>query len=106
MPIGKNSIKRVENAGYSKVETSAPDMENSTVEASPEAKPAKKTGKKPESKKPSAKKQGSKKAPPKKGEAKKPIEKKPTVKRAEKKDESRDGFIKYSFGEDLPTYLL
>ena len=31
MPIGKNSIKRVQNAGYSKVTTSAPDMENSHV---------------------------------------------------------------------------
>ena len=31
MPIGKNSIKRVVNNGYSKVSTSAPDMENSTV---------------------------------------------------------------------------
>ena len=30
MPIGKNAIKRVENNGYSKVKTSAPDMENST----------------------------------------------------------------------------
>lgn len=30
MPIGKNAIKRVENNGYSKVTTSAPDMENST----------------------------------------------------------------------------
>lgn len=31
MPIGKNAIKRVENGGYSKVQTSAPDMENSSV---------------------------------------------------------------------------
>ena len=31
MPIGKNAIKRVENNGYSKVKTSAPDMENSNV---------------------------------------------------------------------------
>ncbi len=31
MPIGKNAIKRVENNGYSKVESSAPDMENSSV---------------------------------------------------------------------------
>ena len=29
MPIGKNSIKRVSNNGYSKVKTTAPDMENS-----------------------------------------------------------------------------
>ncbi len=31
MPIGKNSLKRVTNNGYSSVKTSAPDMENSTV---------------------------------------------------------------------------
>ena len=31
MPIGKNAIKRVSNNGYSKVASSAPDMENSTV---------------------------------------------------------------------------
>lgn len=29
MPIGKNAIKRVSNNGYSKVKTTAPDMENS-----------------------------------------------------------------------------
>ena len=38
MPIGKNSIKRVMNSGYSKVKTTAPDMENSHIEE--EAKPA------------------------------------------------------------------
>ena len=31
MPIGKNAIKRVENNGYSKVETNAPDMEHSVI---------------------------------------------------------------------------
>ncbi|MBQ8319277.1 MAG: hypothetical protein IJY11_02185 [Clostridia bacterium] len=31
MAIGKNAIKRVENNGYSKVKTTAPDMENSAV---------------------------------------------------------------------------
>ena len=31
MPIGKNAVKRVENNGYSKVQTTAPDMENSHV---------------------------------------------------------------------------
>ena len=37
MPIGKNSIKRVANNGYSAVKTSAPDMENSTeVQSAPE----------------------------------------------------------------------
>lgn len=31
MPIGKNSIKRVKNNGYSAVKTEAPDMENSVI---------------------------------------------------------------------------
>lgn len=31
MPIGKNAIKRVSNGGYSNVQTTAPDMENSVV---------------------------------------------------------------------------
>ena len=35
MPIGKNSIKRVQNGGYSKVKTAAPDMQNSTVLSNP-----------------------------------------------------------------------
>ena len=35
MPIGKNSIKRVKNNGYSQVVSAAPDMENSTVVSSP-----------------------------------------------------------------------
>ena len=36
MPIGKNAIKRVENNGYSKVKTAAPDMENSSVITKPD----------------------------------------------------------------------
>ena len=32
MPIGKNSIKRVANGGYANLKSTAPDMENSTVE--------------------------------------------------------------------------
>jgi len=31
MPLGKDSIKRVRNNGYSQVTSSAPDMENSTI---------------------------------------------------------------------------
>ena len=40
MPIGKNSIKRVANGGYSEIKTSAPDMENSTVAPISEPAPA------------------------------------------------------------------
>lgn len=35
MPIGKSSIKRITNNGYSHVESKAPDMENSTVAEMP-----------------------------------------------------------------------
>ncbi len=75
MPIGKNAIKRVENNGYSKVKTSAPDMENSNVIANPDAQVEEKllapvaqatekktAAKKATAKKPSAKKQASKSA--------------------------------------------
>ena len=37
MPIGKNSLKRVTNNGYSKVASSAPDMENSEINLVSEA---------------------------------------------------------------------
>ena len=100
MPIGKNSIKRVKNGGYSNVKTSAPDMENSTVIAnvSPEV---------IEKMVPSAKKTTSKKtdgAPAKKQTgAKKTADTKPKSK-AVKND--KDGFIRVSLGCDLPDYLL
>ena len=41
MPIGKNSIKRVANNGYSNVKTDAPDMENSVVNEEKEIAPKK-----------------------------------------------------------------
>lgn len=54
MSIGKNAIKRVENNGYSNVQTSAPDMENSDVVPETPVKekraPAKKTAVKTEGK--------------------------------------------------------
>ena len=73
MPIGKNSIKRVSNSGYSSVRTEAPDMENSTeikevpCTPTPEVKPeVKPEAKKPAAKKPAAKKPATKKAAVKK----------------------------------------
>ena len=58
MSIGKNAIKRVENNGYSKVKTAAPDMENSSVaeEAATETPAKKPAAKKSPAKKPAAKK--------------------------------------------------
>ena len=89
MPIGKNAVKRVENNGYSKVQSTAPDMENSHVIANVDeqvmetmVKPVEETTKK---------KTACKKATTKKTTAKK------TVKQAVEK---------VSLGADMPYYLL
>lgn len=92
MAIGKNAIKRVENNGYSNVKTSAPDMENSNVIAKPDAQVVEKLVAPVE--KATAKKTATKKAPAKKPTAKKAISK------------AKDGFVRVSFGEDMPYYLL
>lgn len=93
MSIGKSAIKRVENNGYSKVKTNAPDMQNSSVIAAPaeevmekmvapvEAKTAKKCAAKTTAKKPAAKKTTAKK-------------------------EVKNGFEYVTVGNDLPYYLL
>ena len=93
MPIGKNAIKRVENNGYSKVVTTAPDMENSNVIANPDPQvveklitPVETAAKKPAAKKPAAKK---------------PAAKKTVAKPAEK-----EGFVRVEVGNDMPYYLL
>lgn len=95
MPIGKNSIKRVANNGYSNVKTAAPDMENSSVIANPSPEVIEKMI--PSSKKIAPKKPAAKKITAKKQtiEATAPIE---TV--------ENDGFAYIGFGEDLPVYLL
>ena len=96
MPIGKNAIKRVENNGYSKVKTSAPDMENSNVIAKPDEQVVEKLIAPVEEKtaaKAAAKKPAAKKAP-----AKKPV--------AKKTAPEKDGFVRVGCGEDMPYYLL
>lgn len=125
MPIGKNSIKRVTNNGYSKVKSEAPDMENSTEVKAGEVKTAKKSApkktapKKAENKKDSTKKAESKKnaKPVEKKEAKPPV-KKSTVKKTAisnpapetmkiiKEENRPNGFTKSPLGSELPTYLL
>ena len=122
MPIGKNAIKRVENNGYSKVKTSAPDMENSHVIASPDpqvmekliAPVEKQTAKKVAAKK-AACKPAAKKATPAKKETvvkaapatKKVATKKPAAKKAvEKPVAKQDAFNSVELGKDLPYYLL
>ena len=97
MPIGKNAIKRVENNGYSNVKTSAPDMENSHVIAKPDPQVVEKLVAPVE-------KATAKKAPAKKPAAKKAPAKKPAVKAV--KAAGKDGFVRVSFGEDMPYYLL
>lgn len=93
MPIGKNSIKRVANNGYSRVASAAPDMENSTVIANPSPEVV-------EVMIPS-----SEKIAPKKTAAKKPAAKK-TAKKVEKPEEKAAiGYITLGGGE-LPVHLL
>ena len=99
MPIGKNSIKRVVNSGYSKVKADCPDMENSTVltNPSPEVIEVLVPSAKPKTK-PTAKK-AAPKAPAKKCTQKKAAEK---VAASEK----NNAFLRVEFGEELPIYLL
>ncbi|MBQ7770901.1 MAG: hypothetical protein IJ373_06930 [Clostridia bacterium] len=95
MPIGKNAIKRVENNGYSKVESSAPDMENSHVIANPDPQVVEKLVA-PVEGAPAEVKKTAKKAPAKKSAAKKPCVKKVV----------KDGFARVEVGADMPYYLL
>ena len=108
MPIGKNAINRVKNNGYSNVETSAPDMENSVI-ANPDpqvvevlVKPVEeKAAKKAPAKKPCAKKvEATSAVAPVPAPAKAPVKK--TVKKAPEKD----GFVRVEVGAKMPYYLL
>ena len=106
MPIGKNAINRVKNNGYSNVETSAPDMENSVI-ANPDPQVVEKMVKPVEektAKKAPAKKTTAKKAPAKKAEAT-PAEA-PAKKPAAKKAPANDGFKRVEVGNEMPYYLL
>lgn len=110
MPIGKNAINRVKNNGYSNVETSAPDMENSVI-ANPDkqvvekmVKPVEeKTAKKAPAKKTTAKKSPVKEEAP---VAEAPAKKAPAKKCAAKKSPANDGFKRVEVGNEMPYYLL
>ena len=98
MPVGKNALKRVTNGGYSKVQTSAPDMERSvvtTITQAPEEKP--KTAKKsaPQKATTTAKSESKKKSPAKAQKATKPAA-----------VGTKDGFVKIAFGDEMPVHLL
>ena len=109
MPIGKSAIKRVADNGYSKVTSTAPDMENSTVIAKLDPQVEEKMLPKTEAsavKKPAAKKAPAK-ATTKTTTAKKPAAKPVAAKApAEKKKKEKDGFERFSLGADLPAHLL
>ena len=96
MPIGKNAIKRVENNGYSKVVTTAPDMENSSVITKPDEQVVEKLIAPVEAK--TAAKTATKKPAAKKAPAKKPA--------AKKAAPAKEGFERVGCGEDMPYYLL
>ncbi len=100
MPIGKNAIKRVENNGYSKVKTDAPDMVNSTVIGATDEQVIKMVESQVENKIEEPKKEEVKIESAKKTTAKKTANKKPTQKKEAKPGEC------YACGEELPIYLL
>ena len=110
MPIGKNALKRVSNNGYSGVNTSAPDMENSVItetvqtEEKTDTKKVTKTEKKAETK--TEVKTAQRAAAKTETVAK-------TTKKANKSAEKKadtvthpDGFVKVALGMDMPAYLL
>ena len=130
MSIGKNAIKRVENNGYSKVKTEAPDMINSTVIGATDEQVMdmieKQVAKKAPAKKPTATKTTTAKKPTATKTAVKKVEKpvetpaveeKPApvkeapvkaekaVKKPATKAKNENGKT-YAFGEELPVYLL
>lgn len=124
MPIGKNAIKRITNNGYSNVQASAPDMENSVVEEkikivekkTAEEKIAVKKATPKTSSKASDTKKATTKAPTVKVSApKKSLEKEPALspiktaekvtKKAENEGERQgEGYI--NLGGKLPVHLL
>ncbi len=111
MPIGKNAIQRVENNGYSKVESSAPDMENSTVIANldkqVEEKMVAPVEKKTRGRKPAAKPAEAAPVEAKPVEEAQAEPKKPLAKRScAKKAPAQNGFVRVEVGEKMPYYLL
>ena len=90
MPIGKNAVKRVENNGYSKVQSAAPDMENSNVITNVDEQVMQVMVK-----------------PVEEAAAKKPACKKSTAKKTTaKKTTKKPAVEKVALGNDMPYYLL
>jgi hypothetical protein len=97
MPIGKNSLSRVKNNGYSNVKTSAPDMDDSKIK---EEKAAPVTKKVPQKKLSAPKKTASaaKVTPTQKTQSSKNAE--ISTAKSNKRKNS------YKVGEKLPPHLL
>ena len=89
MPIGKNAVKRVENNGYSKVQSAAPDMENSNVIANVDEQVMETMVK-----------------PVEEATKKKTACKKTTAKKSTAKKTVKEAVEKVSLGNDMPYYLL
>lgn len=128
MPIGKSSINRVTNNGYSNVKTKAPDMENSTVIANPSPQVVEKLLPKTEAKKETAakkpatktgatktttakatataKKPTAAKTTPAKPAAKKPAPTKPAAPAVKKEEVEVKGTSYVNVGRNLPPHLL
>ncbi len=107
MPIGKNAIKRVENNGYSKVESTAPDMENSSVIANIDEQVLEKIVA-PVEKKAAPKRKYTKKAKPA-PVVEAPVAEAPKPKRKytkKAKPVAKEGFARVEVGNDMPYYLL
>lgn len=100
MPIGKNSINRVQSVaktGAAPITSTAPDMENSTVLAE-EKKPAKKRTTAPKTAAPKA---SAPKAAPAKA-----AEPASEVKKAVKAAKKETGILHIAIGDPMPVYLL
>lgn len=106
MPIGKNAIKRVENNGYSKVKTSAPDMENSNVLANPDPQVVEKLITPVETAVKAKAAPKAKTATAAKKPAAKPAAKKAPAKKAVVKPAKKEGFVRVELGAEMPFYLL
>ena len=111
MPVGKNSIKRVANNGYSNVKTEAPDMENSTEVVCEEPKPEKKAKKKPVAAKTTGKRKADKnevtEAPKTSYESEPELAPISTLEKVTEKTETQSNEASYTnLGKEMPVYLL
>lgn len=115
MPIGKNAIKRVSNSGYSNVQTSAPDMENSTIAKAEEAPKVEEpkieapaTTPEVAPKKTAPKKTAKAPAPKKSMEREPELSPVATLKKVTKKARPTQNRVcsYFAIGEELPIYLL